>query len=297
MRQRSLLYVRDDLLDDRVLAVGLLSLNERQRAVSEHRVVAVGREQLLLLGGHRLVGLGLGVGVQPLDPAHEQPAGDLLAGERGAGDFGDLGVGDQSLFVVVPDRIGVLDRRTPPWPSLCTWHKRSSSGSSLATGDARSGGSARTDRAAGLREAVVASPPPVRLPTWSRAAAPAWLRRRACQIGRAGPRPHRRLRWPVARASPALCRWSWPVGRGRLQQERRPDAGARPSDRARAAAACDAGSRSPLWRRIRRPPAGPRGRTGRRPATSGSVLEGIDGAPARASPATGQAHPHVRREP
>ncbi len=36
--------------------------------------VAVGREQFLLPGGHRLVGLALAGQVEALDPAHEQPA-------------------------------------------------------------------------------------------------------------------------------------------------------------------------------------------------------------------------------
>jgi len=38
-----------DLLVDRVAAVGLLSLDQDQRAVAEHGVVAVEQEQLLLL--------------------------------------------------------------------------------------------------------------------------------------------------------------------------------------------------------------------------------------------------------
>jgi hypothetical protein len=54
------------------------------------------------------------VRVQAADPAHDQPGGDMLgaaaAGERGEGGLGDLAVGDQAWLVVVPDRVGVVDR-------------------------------------------------------------------------------------------------------------------------------------------------------------------------------------------
>jgi len=54
------LEVGDDLLDDRVSAVGLLGLEHGQRGVGEDRVVAVVGEQLTLPVGH-------GLGVQPPD--------------------------------------------------------------------------------------------------------------------------------------------------------------------------------------------------------------------------------------
>ena len=72
--------------------------------------MAVGREQGVLAG--RDAGR-----VQALDPAHDQPRGDVLAsgsaGERGELDLGYLGIGDQPLLVFVPDRVRVADRRPP----------------------------------------------------------------------------------------------------------------------------------------------------------------------------------------
>ncbi len=118
VRHRAALEVGDDLFDDRMRSVGLFGLDQRQRAVAEHGVVPVGREQLLLLGDGAVAGarLGLGVagGVEALDAAHDQPAGDVLclasAGERDEGHLGDLGVGDQPLLLVVPDRVRIPDR-------------------------------------------------------------------------------------------------------------------------------------------------------------------------------------------
>jgi hypothetical protein len=70
-------------------------------------VVAVVGEQLTLP-------VGDGFGVEPFDASHDQPAlhvvGFAPGGERGEGDLGDLSVGDESLFVLVPDRVGVSDR-------------------------------------------------------------------------------------------------------------------------------------------------------------------------------------------
>jgi len=55
-----------------------------------------------------------GLGVQPLDPAHDQPAADVVAlaagGERGEGYLGDFGVREQAFFVFVPDRVRVVER-------------------------------------------------------------------------------------------------------------------------------------------------------------------------------------------
>ena len=71
----------------------------RQRAVGEHRVVAVDGEQLALVGR-----------VEVGDPAHDQPGGDALGlglvRERGVADLGDLGVGDPPLL---------RPRRRPRW--------------------------------------------------------------------------------------------------------------------------------------------------------------------------------------
>ena len=49
MGQLSAAQVGVDLLDDRVRSVGLLGLHQGERAVGEHRVVALERVQLALL--------------------------------------------------------------------------------------------------------------------------------------------------------------------------------------------------------------------------------------------------------
>jgi hypothetical protein len=60
VRQRPVLQVGDDLLDDGVRPVSGLGLQHRRRAVGEHRVVPVGGEQLTLLASPSLVrGVGL----------------------------------------------------------------------------------------------------------------------------------------------------------------------------------------------------------------------------------------------
>ncbi len=80
VRQRGVLQVGDDLLDDGVVAVGGLGGQHRFGAVGEHGVVAVDGEHLRLPGWD-------GRGVEPADPPHDQPCGDVLglaaAGERG----------------------------------------------------------------------------------------------------------------------------------------------------------------------------------------------------------------------
>ncbi len=95
MRERPVLQVGDDLLDDRVAAVVGLGGEHRQGRVGEHGVVAPGGEQLAL----RVHGDVVRVGVT--DPAHDQPSGDVLclrAGdERGERHLGDLGVTDPLL--------------------------------------------------------------------------------------------------------------------------------------------------------------------------------------------------------
>ena len=103
MRQRSVLQVGDDLLDDRVGAVGLFGFEHRQWAVGEHCVVAVDGEQRALMGG-----------VDVRDAPHDQPGGDLLGfgfgRERREGDLGDLSLADPLVGVLIPDGVGVLDR-------------------------------------------------------------------------------------------------------------------------------------------------------------------------------------------
>ena len=58
---------------------------------------------------------GLGGRVQAFHPAHDQPAADVVGGapggERGERHLGDLGVAYQALLGLVPDRVGVVDRR------------------------------------------------------------------------------------------------------------------------------------------------------------------------------------------
>ena len=103
MGERPALEVGDDLLDDRVAAVGGLRLEHRQRRVREHRVVSVDGEQRVLI-----------VWAHVRDPADNEPRGRLqrlgLAVERGEGNLGDLSLTDPLLRGLVPDRVGVLDR-------------------------------------------------------------------------------------------------------------------------------------------------------------------------------------------
>jgi hypothetical protein len=76
VRQRPGLELGDDLLDDGVVPVGCLRGQHRRRAVGEHGVMPVLGEQRGLPGGHR-------VGVEPADPAHDQPGGNVLAPAAG----------------------------------------------------------------------------------------------------------------------------------------------------------------------------------------------------------------------
>jgi len=99
MGQRSIDQVREHGLDDRVLAVGDVRVGDRFGVVGEERVIPPHREQLV------------GV-VAVADPPHDQPGSDLIrcAGERGVGDFGDLGVGDPLTGVGVGHGTGVTHR-------------------------------------------------------------------------------------------------------------------------------------------------------------------------------------------
>src|SRR6266487_4551461 len=92
-----------DLLDDGVATVLGFGLFEDERGVGEHREVAVLAEQFALARAY--------LRVQALDPAHDQPAGDRMAGafEGGVARLGDLRIGDPPLFVLVPDRLGVAN--------------------------------------------------------------------------------------------------------------------------------------------------------------------------------------------
>ena len=103
MRQRAGDQIGVDLLDDGVAAVLGFGLHEGERAVGEHRVIAVGRQEFFLAGD-----LGRVVAV---DPAHDQSGGHLMpgAGERRVCGFGDLGVGDPPAGVFVVDGLRVLD--------------------------------------------------------------------------------------------------------------------------------------------------------------------------------------------
>src|SRR5512133_771132 len=75
--------------------------------------VTPGGEQLTLF---TVAGWG-GGGVEPADPAHDQPGGDVVgsaaAGERCERHFGDLRVGDPPLLGLVPDRLRVADGGPP----------------------------------------------------------------------------------------------------------------------------------------------------------------------------------------
>ena len=106
VRQRPVVPVGEDLLDDRVVAVLTFGLGQLERGVGGHRVVAPGGEQLVLPG--------LSLAVKVADPAHDQPGGDRLAflrGERGVFHLGDLGVRDPAAELVIPDRTRVADCR------------------------------------------------------------------------------------------------------------------------------------------------------------------------------------------
>jgi hypothetical protein len=104
VRQRPVVEVGEDLLDDGVAAVLLLGLEGFVRAVGEDGVVAPGGEQLALARR----GLSL-----VADAADDQPGGDvqglLLRGEGGVAGLGDLGVGGPAAQLVVPDGLRVGD--------------------------------------------------------------------------------------------------------------------------------------------------------------------------------------------
>src|SRR5437899_2802317 len=93
MGQGGVLQVRVDLLDDRVVAVGLVGghgVGEVGVGGGEERVEAPQVEQGVLTR--------VGCRVQFGDTAHDQASGHvvglLLGGEGGEGDFGDFRAGD-----------------------------------------------------------------------------------------------------------------------------------------------------------------------------------------------------------
>jgi hypothetical protein len=95
--------VGEDLLRDGVAAVLPLGLDQLERGISEHRVIAPDREQFILPGG--------GLLVQVADPAGDQPRGDRLAflrRERRVLDPGGLRVGDPGAQLVVPAGVRVF---------------------------------------------------------------------------------------------------------------------------------------------------------------------------------------------
>jgi hypothetical protein len=95
VRQRPVSPVGEDLFGLGVAAVLLLRLDQGERGVGEHGVVAPDGEQLVLAPGGRRV--------EVFDPADDQPSGDglpLLRGERGIADLGDLGVEDPAAQLV-----------------------------------------------------------------------------------------------------------------------------------------------------------------------------------------------------
>ncbi len=117
--------VGEDLFHDRVVTALAFGLDQLERGIGEDRVVAPGREQLVLPGRTMVV--------EVADPAHDQPGGDGLAllrrGERGVFGLGDLGVGDPAPELVISDRAAGGSRSRPShrwrrWPrrpwSLCS---------------------------------------------------------------------------------------------------------------------------------------------------------------------------------
>ena len=108
MRQRPVLELGDDLLDDGVVAVPGVGGDRVQGRVRDERVVPVGGEQFALHGA------APGLGLEAFDAAYDQSAGHVLgfasAGERDEGHLGDFGVGYPSPLGLVPDGVRVADR-------------------------------------------------------------------------------------------------------------------------------------------------------------------------------------------
>jgi hypothetical protein len=103
-----------------MVAVLLLGLDEGKRGIGEHRVVAPDGKQLVLALG--------GLVVEVFDPADDQAGGDglvLLGGERGIGNFRDLGVAHPARQLVIPDGRGYWMGLQASWAMLAiaalTW--------------------------------------------------------------------------------------------------------------------------------------------------------------------------------
>ena len=125
MGQRGVLQVGDDLLDDRVAAVGRLGLDQRGGVVGEQGVVAPRGEQRVL----QLRGVAFGI------RRTISRAVTCLAAGRDANavysHFGDLGGGDQFTGVGVGDRPRILDAH--PRRTRRCWRSRRVPGSSAAS--------------------------------------------------------------------------------------------------------------------------------------------------------------------
>ncbi|MCA1224049.1 hypothetical protein [Streptomyces sp. 8L] len=106
---KALFLTSAHLLDEGVPSVITLGIVQGERGVGERGVVAPGVKQRALSGGDGLRR------ARAFDAAHDQTGGDLLllrlGSEGGVGGLGYLGVGDPALALLVPDRLGVLDRR------------------------------------------------------------------------------------------------------------------------------------------------------------------------------------------
>lgn len=122
MCQRSAAQVGVDLLDAGVPAVGLLGLDQAERAVGQHRVVvaainstcaplswpAPSAPALPLLG---VLVVGLRRLTRRTSSRAVMCSFFAAAGERGQRHCGDLGVADDLPGLFVPYGVGILDRR------------------------------------------------------------------------------------------------------------------------------------------------------------------------------------------
>jgi hypothetical protein len=99
--ERPVVAVREDLLHDGVVAVLPFGLGRFERGAGEDGVVSPDGEQFVLALGCLLV--------EVADAADDEAGGDLLVllrCERGVAGFGDFGVGDPAVQLVIEDRAG-----------------------------------------------------------------------------------------------------------------------------------------------------------------------------------------------
>ena len=108
MCERTVFKIGVHLLDDRVLPVGFIGRDGVQGAGREERVEPVRVEEGRLPGALERI--------QFWNPANDQAPGDAFSeppqAERRELYFGDFGGGDPFPGGFVPDRVGVLNRRT-----------------------------------------------------------------------------------------------------------------------------------------------------------------------------------------